>query len=67
MKKYGVHDLQGASFMSYTWTEDWTAEDIRTHLRDQFNDQSDEDRVPDNVSLDEMLDIFELKIEERTA
>lgn len=62
MKTYGVVDLQGASFMDYTWQEDWTAEDIRVHLRDQFNDQHDE-VVPENVTLETMLDIFELKLE----
>lgn len=67
MKTYGVHDLQGTGFMAYTWTEGWTAEDIRTHLRDQFNDQSDGYRVPADVTLETMLDIFELEVEERTV
>lgn len=60
-----VTDLQGCSFMDYTHEENWTAEDIRVHLRDQFNDQNGEDQVPTDVTLDTMLDIFELSVEEK--
>ena len=32
MKKYSVIDLQGCSFMDYTWEEPMTAQQIRSHL-----------------------------------
>lgn len=68
-KFFQVVDNQGCSFMDYTRAEDWTAEDIRVHLRDQQNDQHWGGMLPEDIPLNELLSIFDLSIEleERTA
>ena len=67
MRYYEVIDMQGAGFMSYTRTENWTKRDIHEHLLSQYNDQNDDDQLGDDTTLDELLDIFELNIEQRGA
>lgn len=68
MKRYIVHDLQGAGLMSYSHDEPLTANEIRSIRWDDYNnDREDEDRMKwQDFTLTFIADLWELEFEQVT-
>lgn len=66
MKRYIVHDLQGAGLMSYSWEEPLTAQQIRAiRWSDYLNFRDDVDGKLkfSDFTLDFIADFWELRFE----
>jgi hypothetical protein len=67
MKKYIVHDLQGASFMDYTHDEPMTATEIRQTRWQDYQDNMQDSEYPlewAEFTLNFIADLWELSFEE---
>lgn len=71
MKRYRVHDLQGAGLMDYSWSEPMTASEIRqTRWQDYIDNMAGDE--PERMkykhfTMDFIADLWELEFEEVTA
>ena len=66
MKRYIVHDLQGASFMDYSHEESMTALEIRQTRWQDYKDNMQDEEYPlkwSQFTLDFIADLWEIRFE----